>query len=134
MQNRFSCGARFEPTTLGPSQVPWLGGSRSIFPIVGGISAGHHLNRKQDRLLGTQATLLWPMLLAVFAIVYATFRCDFSAGNFLIVPNLHQNAAEQKLPTYRSLNQRELVGASRFELETSCAQGRRATRLRYAPT
>ena len=27
-----------------------------------------------------------------------------------------------------------LVGASRFELETSCAQGRRATRLRYAPT
>ena len=26
-----------------------------------------------------------------------------------------------------------LVGASRFELETSCAQGRRATRLRYAP-
>ncbi len=29
---------------------------------------------------------------------------------------------------------RELVGASRFELETSCAQGRRATRLRYAPT
>jgi hypothetical protein len=28
----------------------------------------------------------------------------------------------------------DLVGASRFELETSCAQGRRATRLRYAPT
>ena len=27
-----------------------------------------------------------------------------------------------------------VVGASRFELETSCAQGRRATRLRYAPT
>ena len=27
-----------------------------------------------------------------------------------------------------------MVGASRFELETSCAQGRRATRLRYAPT
>ena len=30
---------------------------------------------------------------------------------------------------------RELVvGASGFEPETSCAQGRRATRLRYAPT
>ena len=30
---------------------------------------------------------------------------------------------------------RELVvGAWRFELQTSCAQGRRATRLRYAPT
>jgi hypothetical protein len=28
----------------------------------------------------------------------------------------------------------KLVGASGFEPETSCAQGRRATRLRYAPT
>ena len=27
-----------------------------------------------------------------------------------------------------------MVGARRFELRTSCAQGRRATRLRYAPT
>ncbi len=26
-----------------------------------------------------------------------------------------------------------LVGATRFELVTSCSQGRRATRLRYAP-
>ena len=26
-----------------------------------------------------------------------------------------------------------MVGAWRFELQTSCAQGRRATRLRYAP-
>jgi hypothetical protein len=29
---------------------------------------------------------------------------------------------------------KNLVGAPRFELGTSCAQGRRATRLRYAPT
>jgi hypothetical protein len=29
---------------------------------------------------------------------------------------------------------KEVVGAWRFELQTSCAQGRRATRLRYAPT
>jgi hypothetical protein len=29
---------------------------------------------------------------------------------------------------------KSLVGASGFEPETSCAQGRRATRLRYAPT
>ena len=29
---------------------------------------------------------------------------------------------------------KRLVGAPRFELGTSCAQGRRATRLRYAPT
>src|SRR6267378_8311611 len=31
-------------------------------------------------------------------------------------------------------NKHKLVGAPRFELGTSCAQGRRATRLRYAPT
>ena len=31
-------------------------------------------------------------------------------------------------------NQELVVGAWRFELQTSCAQGRRATRLRYAPT
>jgi hypothetical protein len=31
-------------------------------------------------------------------------------------------------------NQELVVGAPRFELGTSCAQGRRATRLRYAPT
>jgi hypothetical protein len=29
---------------------------------------------------------------------------------------------------------KRLVGASGFEPEASCAQGRRATRLRYAPT
>ena len=29
---------------------------------------------------------------------------------------------------------KRMVGASGFEPETSCAQGRRATRLRYAPT
>jgi hypothetical protein len=29
---------------------------------------------------------------------------------------------------------KQLVGASGFEPEASCAQGRRATRLRYAPT
>jgi hypothetical protein len=39
-----------------------------------------------------------------------------------------------------SINKSELkiqelvVGAPRFELAISCAQGRRATRLRYAPT
>ena len=31
-------------------------------------------------------------------------------------------------------NKELVVGASGFEPETSCAQGRRATRLRYAPT
>ncbi len=31
-------------------------------------------------------------------------------------------------------NQELVVGARGFEPRTSCAQGRRATRLRYAPT
>ena len=42
------------------------------------------------------------------------------------------------MPPSRLLAQAEskrgLVGASGFEPEASCAQGRRATRLRYAPT
>jgi hypothetical protein len=33
----------------------------------------------------------------------------------------------------KKIRQMILVGAPRFELGTSCAQGRRATRLRYAP-
>jgi hypothetical protein len=34
----------------------------------------------------------------------------------------------------RMLKIKALVGAERFELTTPCAQGRCATRLRYAPT
>jgi hypothetical protein len=41
------------------------------------------------------------------------------------------NGAFNKLKKTRGMF---LVGAPRFELGTSCAQGRRATRLRYAPT
>src|SRR6266568_6228502 len=50
-------------------------------------------------------------------------------------PNLHQDAAG--VETGRVVTMivfDELVGAWRFEPRTSCAQGRRATRLRYAPT
>ena len=36
-------------------------------------------------------------------------------------------------PEVSGNKKRKLVGAWRFELQTSCAQGRRATRLRYAP-
>lgn len=40
-----------------------------------------------------------------------------------------------EIPNYkRGLDAVIVVGAWRFELQTSCAQGRRATRLRYAPT
>src|SRR5205807_8913529 len=37
-------------------------------------------------------------------------------------------------PRKKAADQELVVGAPRFELGTSCAQGRRATRLRYAPT
>jgi hypothetical protein len=39
---------------------------------------------------------------------------------------------EMKTNAYNSL--KTLVGAPGFEPGASCAQGRRATRLRYAPT
>src|SRR2546426_9094792 len=47
-----------------------------------------------------------------------------------------QNSVGSEIPKTRSVSQCKtiLVGAPRFELGTSCAQGRRATRLRYAPT
>jgi len=52
-----------------------------------------------------------------------------SAGHY----NFRYSAMkEMKTSVYNSL--KDLVGAPRFELGTSCAQGRRATRLRYAPT
>ena len=42
---------------------------------------------------------------------------------------------ERRRSRQRSLKpMKGVVGAPRFELGTSCAQGRRATRLRYAPT
>jgi hypothetical protein len=45
-------------------------------------------------------------------------------------------AAGKVLPVLRAAGRREgeVVGASRFERPTSCSQGRRATRLRHAPT
>jgi hypothetical protein len=47
--------------------------------------------------------------------------------------NFHYIAMRAKTTmTCNSL--KDLVGASGFEPEASCAQGRRATRLRYAPT
>jgi hypothetical protein len=55
-------------------------------------------------------------------------------GIFLIVPKLHRYAAAPKLTSSNSLSFRDLVGARGFEPRASCAQGRRATRLRYAPT
>jgi hypothetical protein len=56
------------------------------------------------------------------------------SGIFRIVPKLHHNAAVPKSSFCKFLNWKYLVGAWRFELQASCAQGRRATRLRYAPT
>ena len=47
--------------------------------------------------------------------------------------NFHYIAMRAETLTTRKCL-RSLVGARRFERRTSCAQGRRATRLRYAPT
>src|SRR6516162_1245963 len=38
-----------------------------------------------------------PFLCSIFRVVYAIFECDFSTQNFIIVPNLHQNAAGAKI-------------------------------------
>jgi hypothetical protein len=86
----------------------------------------------EDRLLGTQKARY----------VFNVCRClrhvarVLGFGIFLIVPRLHHNAAPPKFTSSNnnSLSCRNLVGASGFEPEASCAQGRRATRLRYAPT
>ena len=61
-------------------------------------------------------------------------RVRFFDVRFLIVPKLHHNAAVPKCGSSNWLIVKDLVGASGFEPEASCAQGRRATRLRYAPT
>ena len=49
------------------------------------------------------------------------------------VHRFYHPKAEQSEPTGEAKLLNLLVGASGFEPETSCAQGRRATRLRYAP-
>jgi hypothetical protein len=38
-----------------------------------------------------------PFLFSIFRVVYAIFECDFSTQNFIIGPNLHQNAASAKI-------------------------------------
>ena len=75
-----------------------------------------------------------PFVFSMFLIVYAIFEYDFSTQAFLVVPKLHHNAAKPKSGFCNLLNYGDLVGARGFEPRTSCAQGRRATRLRYAPT
>ena len=38
-----------------------------------------------------------PFLFSIFRVGYAICECDFSTQNFIIVPNLHQNAASAKI-------------------------------------
>ncbi len=65
-----------------------------------------------------------------------------STSEVVCCPNLHRDHAailfhytelRATMTAYRNLL-KGLVGARGFEPRTSCAQGRRATRLRYAPT
>src|SRR5260370_35486304 len=62
------------------------------------------------------------------------FPRRFASPNFSYCSQLHHNAAARKSTLCKLLIYKSLVGASGFEPEASCAQGRRATRLRYAPT
>ena len=62
--------------------------------------AGMMLLPRSDRLLGAQT----PLPLSIFPMVYAMSECDLLERNFLIVPNLHQNAAEQNCsPVFEGL-------------------------------
>jgi hypothetical protein len=45
-----------------------------------------------------------PLLLPIFVIASATFECDFSARNFLIVPKLHHNAAVAEIVHLQVIN------------------------------
>jgi hypothetical protein len=53
---------------------------------------------------------------------------ELNFGIFLMVPMSHHNAAPPIFTSSNSLSSRDLVGASGFEPEASCAQGRRSTR------
>ena len=70
--------------------------------------------------------------------ITATFRDD--AGARVGVPQSIRLPARPQIfcaagPASGEINELfTLVGAARFELTTPCAQGRCATRLRYAPT
>ena len=57
-------------------------------------------------------------------------------GLVMLMCHVHPNEITfaEKVSRARAPEPAKMVGAPRFELGTSCAQGRRATRLRYAPT
>jgi hypothetical protein len=48
----------------------------------------------------------------------------FALRIFLVVPKLHHHAAVAQLSFCNFLIEKDLVGAWRFELQTSCAQGK----------
>ena len=83
---------------------------------------------RRGRLHGTQASRCVPMLRSKFGIFFkARFERDFGSRNFLIVSNLQQNAEPPKLCVESLLRSGDMVGASGFEPEASCAQGRLAS-------
>ena len=93
-----------------------------------------HRSRRPSRSTDRKATAWWGFAQTGFRLgcssgfprlepVYPARRCNDRA------------AISGMLKMSRRTNEEGLamVGAWRFELQTSCAQGRRATRLRYAP-
>jgi hypothetical protein len=95
-------------------------------------------NKPEGLQISVGGPLAWDaggsLSLSMFPIRYAKVACDFSVRIVLIVRKLHRNAAAPKSSFCKLLSHRILVGAPGFEPGASCAQGRRATRLRYAPT
>ena len=57
------------------------------------------------------------------------FPRRFASPNFPYCSQLHHNAAARKSTLCKLLIYKDLVGASGFEPEASCAQGRRAHRI-----
>ena len=62
------------------------------------------------------------------------FGRSFRLRNGLRLVSARSNSGATGIRKSELKHQELVVGAWRFELQTSCAQGRRATRLRYAPT
>jgi hypothetical protein len=77
----------------------------------------------RDRLLDTQeARFVFNVCICLQHVLG-----ELNFGIFLMVPMSHHNAAPPIFTSSNSLSSRDLVGASGFEPEASCAQGRRAT-------
>ena len=66
--------------------------------------------------------------------VYETYRSDCGRGDWIRAKRDESRAMPEDVGPTRRERSEGMVGATGFEPATPCAQGRCATRLRYAPT